>query len=420
MFESLVVTLREGVEAALIVAIVLSYLAKIGRPELARSVYIGLVAAIALSVAGGFLFRRLGVDEDKIEGWAMLIGSVFVATMVLWMWRTAKHLKSQIESRLGEIASSAKGRFSIGVFAFVFVMIFREGVETVLFLSAVQLTTTSLMNILGGAIGLILAISFGVLFIKGAIRVNVKRFFSITSVILIVVAVQLLISGLHELSEALVLPSSEREMAIIGPIVKNQPFFYILILGLSAVMIVLRRKRDLQEIPADANPAERRKMLYQGRREKTWTRTLAAVALMSIVLIAVQFVYSSNTGAIEPPEQVFKQGLDVRVPVSQVNDGKLHRFGYVAGEKVVRFLLVSRGPSSIAVGLDACQICGDKGYYQQGEDVICRNCTAPINRASIGQSGGCNPVPLRFKVEDQNIVIAAADLDGGATYFSNH
>src|SRR5215813_1795990 len=232
MFESLVVTLREGVEAALIVAIVLGYLKKIGRSDLAKSAYVGLAAGAGLAVAAGILFRRFEISEDLwLEGWGMLIASIFVATMVIWMWRTASRLKGEIENRISHAASNASAGFSFGVFIFVFLMVAREGIETVLFLGAVRFNTTEMMNFVGGLIGLGLAIAFGILFVKGSIRINLRKFFSITSVILLVVAAQLFISGLHELSESLVLPSSEREMAIIGPIVKNQVFFYIVILA---------------------------------------------------------------------------------------------------------------------------------------------------------------------------------------------
>ncbi|HEY6330388.1 MAG TPA: FTR1 family protein, partial [Blastocatellia bacterium] len=236
MFQSLVVTLREGVEAALIVAIVLGYLRKVGRSDLARSAYAGLGLAVVLSVILGILFRRLEIDEDRFEGWMMLIGAVFVASMVFWMWRTASKLKGEIETHISKVAAQSAEGFSFGVFIFVFMMIAREGVETVLFLGAVQLNTSAMMNFIGGITGLALAVVFGILFVKGSIRINLRKFFSITSIILIVVAAQLLISGLHELSESMILPSSEREMSIIGPIVKNDAFFYLVVLALTAVM----------------------------------------------------------------------------------------------------------------------------------------------------------------------------------------
>src|SRR5215831_17386369 len=379
MFGSLVVTLREGVEAALIVAIVLSYLKKVGRADLARSVYAGLAAAVAASVVGAVLFRRFEIDEDRFEGWLMLAGAIFVVTMVVWMWRTARHLKGRIESRMDALASGSSSGFSFGLFAFVFLMIGREGIETVLFLGAVQLNTTAMMNFIGGVAGLGLAVAFGVLFVKGSIRINLRKFFSITSIILIVVAAQLFISGLHELSESLVLPSSEREMAIIGPIVKNQVFFYIVILALTALMILWQRQKATADVAAGANPAERRKARNRARRERLWVRSLGVLALLSMVMITAEFVYSENAQALSPPEKVFDKGSDVRVPVSQVSDGKLHRFAYNAGASPVRFIIFKVDSGRYGVGFDACQICGDKGYFQQGQQVICKNCTAAIN-----------------------------------------
>ena len=418
MFQSLVVTLREGVEAALIVAIVLGYLKKIDRSDLARSAYMGLGLAVILSVIGGVLFRRLEIDEDRFEGWMMLIGAVFVATMVFWMWRTSSKLKGEIETRISKVAARSREGFSFGVFAFVFIMIAREGVETVLFLGAVQLNSSAIMNFIGGVIGLALAVIFGVLFVKGSIRINLRKFFSITSIILIVVAAQLLISGLHELSESMVLPSSEREMAIIGPIVKNESLFYVIILALTAVMILWQRKA-VAEPPPDANAAERRKMLYRAGRERLWTRSLAVLALVLMVMITGDFVYSANNGAVAPPEQVFPQGVTVRVPISKVNDGKLHVFAYSSGGQTVHFIMIKLDSGRIGVAFDACQICGDKGYYQDGPQVICRNCTAAINPASIGQSGGCNPIEVKSKVDGQDIVVEPTDLGDGAKYFTS-
>src|SRR5215469_565995 len=416
MFESAVVTLREGVEAALIVAIVLGYLRKTNRSDLAKSAYIGLAAAVGFAVGAAILFRRFEINEDLwLEGWGMLIASAFVATMVIWMWRTASRMKGDIENRIGQAASSASGSFSFGIFIFVFLMVAREGIETVLFLAAVRFNTTKMMNFVGGLIGLGLAIVFGFLFVKGSIRINLRKFFSITSVILLVVAIQLLISGLHGLSEAQVLPASEREMAIIGPIVQNNAFFYIIILALTGLMLIWQRQRP-QDLPVDANPAERRKALHLARRERMWTRSLGALALLSITMITAQFVYSA--APTTTTEQVFKGGGPVNIQVSRVDDGKLHHFEYTTADGgTVRFILIKLDSGKIGVALDACQICGDKGYYQQGQEIICRNCTAAINPASIGQSGGCNPIELNAKQDGQDITIQPADLDASARFF---
>jgi len=104
MFEALIITLREGVEAALVIGIILAYLRKIGREELNRSVYIGLMLAIGASILGAVALSRVGLNEELFEGIAMLIAALFVGTMIIWMWRTARQLKSEIEQLRAENA----------------------------------------------------------------------------------------------------------------------------------------------------------------------------------------------------------------------------------------------------------------------------------------------------------------------------
>src|SRR5215475_9002229 len=103
MFSALVVTLREGVEAALIVGITLVYLAKIGRPDLRRTVYAALIAALLGSVAGAIALSYLPITEDSLEGWIMLVAAVLVVGMVVFMMQTARKLKGEIESKVGSL-----------------------------------------------------------------------------------------------------------------------------------------------------------------------------------------------------------------------------------------------------------------------------------------------------------------------------
>src|SRR5689334_7446410 len=134
MLQALVITLREGVEAALIVGIALAYLAKIQRPELQRTVYGALIAAFVASVGVAIVISRLNLNQDIFEGWVMLVAAVLTVTMIVFMARTARFLKGKIEQRIGSLAGEGS---RIGLFAFVFFMVLREGVETVLILAGV-------------------------------------------------------------------------------------------------------------------------------------------------------------------------------------------------------------------------------------------------------------------------------------------
>src|SRR5208282_1176289 len=243
MFQSLVITLREGVEAALIVGIVLGYLRKVGRQAWNQIVYWALTAAILASLVGAAILHRFEMREfsDAYEGWLMLVGAAFVASMVVWMWRTGKHLKQEIETKVSGYSASPSRFGALGLFLFVFLMVFREGAETVLFLAAVSLRTSDLLNFIGGVLGLGLAVGLGVAFFKGSVNVDLRKFFTVTTMVLFVVAAQLLVSGVHELSEAQVLPSGPREMALIGPIVNNDAFFFVAIVALALFLIIAQR-----------------------------------------------------------------------------------------------------------------------------------------------------------------------------------
>src|ERR1700739_496927 len=247
MLQAFIITLREGVEAALIVGITLAYLAKIGRNDLRKSVYAALAAAFAGSIGIAVLLSRLNWNQDIFEGWVMLVAAVFVVTMIVFMMKTGRKLKGEIEGKIGLFARDDAW---IGLFLFVFLMVLREGGETVLILSAVKLNSSELLSFIGTVGGVFVAILFGVMFVKGSVKVNLQKFFKVTTVILFFVAAQLLIAGLHELSENGVLPSSRQEMAIIGPIVRNDLFFFVTIFVLAALMVLFEMKsRQPLELP---------------------------------------------------------------------------------------------------------------------------------------------------------------------------
>src|SRR5215469_3899374 len=159
MVQAFIITLREGVEAALIVGITLAYLAKIGRNDLRRSVFAALGAAVVGSIGVAILISRFNLAEDIVEGWVMLAAAFFVITMIIFMMRTGKKMKGEIESKVGALAGKGS---RLGVFLFVFLMVMREGAETVLILSAVTLNSTELMSFIGTLLGVIAAIGFGV------------------------------------------------------------------------------------------------------------------------------------------------------------------------------------------------------------------------------------------------------------------
>jgi high-affinity iron transporter len=202
--QALLITLREGLEVALMVVIVLAYLKKTGRTRHFVSVWQGTVAAVAVSiVAGGLLFGfgsgLSGKAEEVFEGSAMLLAVVVLTWMVIWMKSQARGLRGKIET---DVERAVAGGSSIALAFLAFVLVVREGLETVLFLFGGSDETSLAATAIGGLLGLVAAVAIGRLVYQGSRSIPLRQLFSVTGVLLILFAAGLLAHGLHEFQEA--------------------------------------------------------------------------------------------------------------------------------------------------------------------------------------------------------------------------
>ena len=209
MLASLLITLREGLEAALIVGIVLGVLRKLGRMERSRSVWAGVLVAVVVSVIVGLALNALGVafegrGEEIFEGVAMLLAAGVLTWMIFWMQRQGRQVQAELES---DVRRAAYTGSSWGLFSLAFVAVVREGIETALFLTAAAFSATPAQTLIGGALGLAVAMVLGWLMFAAGKRLDVRAFFRVTSVLLVFFAAGLLAHGVHELQEAALLPT---------------------------------------------------------------------------------------------------------------------------------------------------------------------------------------------------------------------
>lgn len=208
MLQAFVITLREGLEAFLIVAISLAYLRKSGRSSLVPAVRWGIVVAILLSVGLAYLFQKAS-NQALWEGVLAIVAAVLVASLIVHMWRHARRLKHEIETHLSESAQRAGTSAFAGVFLFTLLMISREGMETALLMGTLLFQIKAVDIILGALAGTLCAAGVASLWSRYGHRVNLGLFFQVTAVFLMVFVVQLLIYGFHELTEANIFPYSE-------------------------------------------------------------------------------------------------------------------------------------------------------------------------------------------------------------------
>ncbi|WP_069649065.1 FTR1 family iron permease [Caloranaerobacter ferrireducens] len=208
MFSSFLLIFREGLEAALIIGIILGYLAKINKKDLNSYVYAGVGSAVLASGATAYLFEALaggfeGRSEEIFEGIIMLIAVVILTSMIIWMKNQSKGLKEDLHRKIDSAVSDNK---VYGLASLAFLSVYREGVEVVLFFKALSSQVSWLSSLIGSIIGLIAAIAVAYIIFKTTIKLNLQQFFKVTGGLIILIAAGLFAHGIHELQEAHVIP----------------------------------------------------------------------------------------------------------------------------------------------------------------------------------------------------------------------
>jgi high-affinity iron transporter len=220
MVASFLITLREGLEAALIVGIVLSVLRKLGRAGRSRPVWLGVAGAVVVSAIAGLAFSALGVafggrGEAVFEGIAMLLAAGVLTWMTFWMQRQGREVQVELERDV-RCAVSLGGTWAL--FSLSFVAVVREGIETALFMTAAAFSATAGQTLAGGALGLAVAVLVGWLIFAAGKRLDVRAFFRVTSSLLILFAGGLLSRSIHELQEAALLPTLVEHVWDVNPV----------------------------------------------------------------------------------------------------------------------------------------------------------------------------------------------------------
>lgn len=223
MLPSYLLSLREGIEAALIIGIVLGALRHMRREDLSSAVWLGVISATLLSSLAGVLLATIGLSfegqtEQIFEGVTMLLAAGILTWMIFWMSRQARHIKGELESGVHKAAFEGGKR---GLFVLAFLAVFREGIELALFLVASVFASDVQQTLIGAFLGLGTAILLGWSLFATSVRLDLRRFFRVTGFLLILFAAGLVASSMHEFNEAGLIPAVIEHVWDVNPILNE-------------------------------------------------------------------------------------------------------------------------------------------------------------------------------------------------------
>jgi uncharacterized membrane protein len=196
------------------------------------------------------------------------------------------------------------------------------------------------------------------------------------------------------------------------PVINNQIFFLYAILAITVFAGFFLLKKGLTLEGRHSNPAQLRKMKVKARSHRRWSAVLITGYFLSVLSLTALKAYDEQAVELSPAEPMTISEGAVIIPIENVDDGHLHRFAYYAQDGTeVRFIVIKKNDIAYGVGLDACDICGETGYYERDNEVICKLCDVVMNKSTIGFKGGCNPVPLAYARRASDMIIQISDLE---------
>jgi uncharacterized membrane protein len=399
-------TLKSSFEAVLLIVALLLYLTLKGQKSKGKYVWLGTALALCLATLLEYGVDFFGNRELFEFVWLCAIIPVLILLVVSGGLARDNKALSWVTGLLAMLAAT--------------LLLTVTGMELVKFPAKIFvqartfLSTELILKMIGALAGILLATLFGWTYLKSTVRMNRKLVAGTALITMLVVLARHLIT-LLQLGMALgYIPVTTFLVSITAPIINTYyPLFFYSLLLLVAVQVVLARLgTSVPSLDTGLNPAAKRKELAGYRNQLRWLSAAAILVLSTGILLGAGHYYSNKKVKLSPPVLLKAENGLVSIPVSQVNDNKLHRFSFLTKDNItVRFIVINKGNGLFGVGLDACDICGIVGYYQRGDDIVCLNCDVVINKVTIGFPGGCNPIPLPNQVENGSIQINVDELE---------
>lgn len=389
--------------AGLIVSYICRTYGNTGKRCMQAGVLLGVIAALIMT------FFKTNTNRIDTGIWNLRIYGVSIAAFVLFLIFTAlgKRLK-----RLEAILPSVMMLIVVALLILYSVPDYLGYPHAILLTEKTVFSTAFLYRMIGAILGFILVLVAGVAVYKGA--ASLER-----GLVLLLVTIGLLINSIRQITASFsimlakrIIPSNHT-LFVIAKYASNysNAFIYLTLLIVCVIPIVLWIRSFRVNEPY-SNPAEHRKIRAKWRNRRRWSTTVLACGVLIVLTMTVGSSIVNRKVELSPVEDAVVEDGNVLVPFDRVSDGHLHRFGYTTENGVtIRFIVIQKpNSSSYGIGLDACDICGETGYYEKNGQVVCNLCDVVMNINTIGFKGGCNPIVIDYSIHDGQIVVPVEGL----------
>ena len=279
-------------------------------------------------------------------------------------------------------------------------------------------TSDMLLRALGFVLGVIVAICLSLMVRSLRVTSNAISFKIAIVISMIILLVQHLTSLLQIMQGSILLYIDDFSFSVLVWLINNAHMMIIAQICVFLIPAVSSLIIGFKTAVVGENAAQIRvkRAFKRKSRQSAFAAFLAAVTVILTLTFGVSLMNVKPT--LTPPEPYELHDGVATINFVQISDGHLHRFQYKAKDgTIMRFIIIKKNGGAYGVGLDACENCGDAGYYEKDGKIICRKCDVAINLATIGFKGGCNPIPFPYKASHGKITIHTADLDALSSHF---
>lgn len=412
MLKIFIKVMEAGVGFSFIMGLALGYLStenfKSKYKIIFGTVFVGTLAAIISSV-----IREIPnfVNRSALSFWSMVpIVIAFIGIIIFYFLKE----KSSIYKN---IFVSFLSLYIIASFFYYMPALFVQ-LNNFVYYGESAVSTMVLYRIIGYVFAVVLMILSSIAIFKILRRVDKIYRDKILMISLSIWGINQIFIVLQRLYAVDLIPRSASVFNTIAWVINHAHYIGFSLMIFLIILPIILYLNNMKVKETFKNPAELRKKKYHMRCNRNLAKFLLILIVINVFSLTYLRAYSGREIQLSEPEEYEIEGDMIVIPLSELEDMKLHRYQYTASDGVhMRFFLIKKSQGSYGVVLDACEICGPSGYYERGNDVICKLCDVIMNRGTIGFKGGCNPIPIPYIVHDEKIKINTQDLDANSFVF---